>query len=65
MTDNWYDSIVTAVKTAIEAVFLKKSDIVDNLTTNNSNKALSARQGKLLKDELGDIHTLIYGTGEE
>ena len=46
---------------------LKSTDIVDNLTTNNASKVLSAKQGKVLKDEIDDIldgiHDIIYGTG--
>ena len=32
---------------------LGSSDIVDNLTTDNANKVLSARQGKILNDLIG------------
>lgn len=43
------------------------SDIADNLTTNNASKVLSAKQGKILQDEIDDIldgiHDIIYGTG--
>lgn len=43
------------------------SDIVDNLTTNNSSKVLSAKQGKVLKEEVDGIvtaiHDVIYGVG--
>lgn len=53
---NWYDSIVTALKTSIEAVFLKKADIVDNLTTNDATKVLSAKQGKSLQDSKVNIN---------
>lgn len=34
--------------------FLKKSDIVDNLTTNNSEKVLSAKQGFVLREMIED-----------
>ncbi len=34
---------------------LEHSDIVDNLTTNNSSKALSAAQGKVLKDTIDGL----------
>ena len=36
---------------------------VDNLTTNDSTKTLSAKQGKILNDKIGDILTIINGTG--
>ena len=39
---------------------LQASDvIVDNLTTDNSNKALSAKQGKVLSDMIGDIQEYV------
>ena len=34
--------------------YVKKSDIVDNLTTNDATKVLSAKQGKVLNDLIGD-----------
>jgi len=34
--------------------FLDSSDIADNLTTDSSTKVLSAKQGKALKDLIGD-----------
>ena len=37
--------------------------IVDNLTTNDATKVLSARQGKVLNDLIGDAITYINGTG--
>ena len=61
---NWYDAIVSNINTALEAVYLKKTSIADNLTTNDATKVLSAKQGKALKDEIGDISDLINGTGE-
>ena len=45
---NWYDTFVTNVNSSISAVYLKKSDVIDNLTTNNTDKILSAKQGKIL-----------------
>ena len=47
----WYDSIVTGIKNALEAVFIKKSNISDDLTTDDATKVLSAKQGKKLQDE--------------
>jgi len=35
------------------STFIQKSEIVDNLTTDNSNRPLSARQGKILNDLIG------------
>lgn len=43
--DNLVDKLRTDVLT-------KSQDLVDNLTTNDGSKALSAKQGKLLKDSL-------------
>lgn len=42
---------------------LKSTDIVDNLTTTDGTKPLSAKQGKALNDLIGDISTIINGTG--
>ena len=93
MTD--YSSSATSVKTALDAVYVKKSstsgllkndgtvmtsgtgstnysagnhthsgmltssDIADNLTTNDSTKVLSAKQGKALNDLIGSAITYI------
>lgn len=47
------DQALDARITAIEGEdFLTASDIADNLTTNDSSKVLSAKQGKILKDSL-------------
>ena len=35
---------------------VKKTDIVDNLTTNDATKVLSAKQGKALKDALDTLN---------
>lgn len=37
--------------------------IADNLTTNDSTQVLSAKQGKILNDLIGNILTIINGTG--
>ena len=37
--------------------------IIDNLTTNDATKVLSAKQGKVLNDLIGDAITYINGTG--
>ena len=88
----WYDSIVSSLKTALDAVYFKKEnivttnwsgtlsdnkvaseklvkesiddsvvDVVDNLTTNNASKALSAKQGKVLSDRIGNAISYING----
>jgi hypothetical protein len=36
------------------STYIPKTDIVDNLTTNDNTKVLSAKQGKVLKDLIGD-----------
>ena len=68
MTSN-YDSAAATVKTALDATYASKththsgmltsSDIVDNLTTDNASKVLSAKQGKALKDLIGDAISYI------
>ena len=42
---------------------INTSDIVDNLTTNDATKPLSAKQGKALADLIGNAITYINGTG--
>ena len=37
--------------------------IADNLTTNDSTQVLSAKQGKILNDKIGDILTFFNGSG--
>ena len=54
-----YDTVCAAVKNALDAVYVKKADIADNLTTNDATKVLSAKQGKALKDLIGDAITYI------
>ena len=48
-----YDEECATIKTALDNVYIKKSEIVDNLTTNDSTKPLSAKQGKALADLIG------------
>ena len=36
-------------------VLTKSSDLIDNLTTNDGTKALSAKQGKLLSDQIANL----------
>lgn len=66
-------SKVTALVNALTAKFalaghthtgmLTSSDIADNLTTNDSTKVLSAKQGKVLNDLIGSAITYIVGSG--
>ncbi len=49
-----YTTEATSVKTALDAIYLKKADVANNLTTTTSGKALDARQGKALADLIGD-----------
>ncbi len=43
-----YSEKITKVKNALENVFVKKTDIQNNLTSTDTNKPLSANQGKIL-----------------
>ncbi len=45
-----YDTICAEIKEALDSAYLKRSDVVDNLTTNDSSKPLSAKQGMVLKE---------------
>jgi len=54
-----YDTVCAAIKTALDAVYVKKADIADNLTTNDATKVLSAKQGKALNDKIGSAITYI------
>ena len=58
-----YSTSAGAVKTALDAVYSKKSDIVDDLVTNDATKPLSAKQGKALNDLIGAAITYIIGSG--
>jgi hypothetical protein len=50
---NWlFNTLTTKINEIIDADFVPKIDIVDNLTTNDSTKPVSAKQAKNLKDEL-------------
>ena len=53
-------AINSAIDTAISDM-LTSSDIVDNLTTNDNTKVLSAKQGKVLYDLIGSAITYIVG----
>lgn len=54
-----YSTSASTVKTALDAVYSKKSDIVDDLVTNDATKPLSAKQGKALNDLIGSAITYI------
>lgn len=61
---NWlFNSLTSKVNEIIDADFVPKADIVDNLTTNDANKPVSAKQAKILqdnkleKDDLKDAST--------
>lgn len=43
-----YSEKITKLKNALENVFVKKTDIQNNLTSTDTNKPLSANQGKIL-----------------
>lgn len=51
---------VASAKSYADSTFLKPADIVDNLTTANEYKPLSAKQGKALKDALDTLSNYIY-----
>lgn len=48
------DTSVSNLRTYADDTFIKKTNITDNLTTNSSDKVLSAKQGKLLNDNKVD-----------
>ena len=39
--------------------YVQTDDIVDNLTTDDSTKVLSAKQGKILYEMIGDVESLL------
>jgi hypothetical protein len=48
---NWlFSTLTTKINEIIDADFMPKSDVVDNLTTNDTTKPVSAKQAKLLQD---------------
>ena len=51
-------SDVTNLQSALDSK-MNKSDIVNNLTTNDATKVLSAQQGKVLNDMIGTAITYI------
>ncbi|WP_347454074.1 gp53-like domain-containing protein [Acinetobacter thermotolerans] len=61
---NWlFNALTNKINEIIDADFMPKSDVVDNLTTNDSAKPLSAKQGKALQDgKLGKTETAVAAT---
>lgn len=63
-----YDLLTTqtdleALADEIETNFIRKSQIVDNLTTNDANKPVSAKQAKVLQDnKLGKTENAVSAT---
>lgn len=53
MTSSYTDTI-TKLKNALENVFIKKTDVKNNLTSTDTDKPLSANQGKALNDNKVD-----------
>ena len=48
---NWlFNSLTSKVNEIIDAEFIPKAEIVDNLTTNDATKPVSAKQAKVLQD---------------
>lgn len=48
---NWlFNTLTSKINEIIDADFMPKSDVVDNLTTNDATKPVSAKQAKLLQD---------------
>lgn len=56
---NLSGSKAAASATFSEFLLVKKSDIADNLTTDDAEKVLSAKQGKLLSDDLEVVKTKV------
>ncbi|MDR9419468.1 hypothetical protein [Gracilimonas sp.] len=55
-TDTSLKSVLwSSIKTALDAIYVKVSDIVDNLTSTDTNKPLSANQGKQLNDSKANL----------
>ena len=52
---NWlFNTLTTKINEIIAADFMQKSDIVDNLTTDDPTKPVSARQAKILNEKVLD-----------
>lgn len=61
---NWlFNTLTLKINEIIDADFMPKSDIVDNLTTNDATKPVSAKQAKVLQDnKLGKTETAAAAT---
>ena len=57
MTD--YSTAASTVKTALDNVYVKKTDVVDNLSSTSTTNPLSANQGKELKQLIDTIQETI------
>ena len=53
-----FNSLTSKVNEIIDAEFIPKAEIVDNLTTNDATKPVSAKQAKKLQDEKFDKSAL-------
>lgn len=53
------DSLIFATQAWVEENFIKRSEIVDNLVTNDATKPVSAKQAKKLQDEKLAIASLV------
>ncbi|WP_180001262.1 hypothetical protein [Acinetobacter sp. YH12255] len=53
---NWlFNTLTSKINEIIDADFMPKSDVVDNLTTNDATKPLSAKQGEVLDEKITNI----------
>lgn len=59
VTNSGSGLIITDAERTTLGTALQPSDITDNLTSTDANKALSANQGKILKDLTDDLFTLL------
>ncbi len=57
------DSLIFATQAWVEENFIKRSEIVDNLTTDDATKPVSAKQAKLLQDNKLDANKRGAGGG--
>lgn len=53
------ESLIFATQAWVEENFIKRSEIVDNLITNDSTKPVSAKQAKILKDNITAIEDIV------
>ena len=56
---------LTRIFERLNLIFSKKTDIVDNLTSSDTDKPLSAKQGKVLKSGLDELTTNMTPLTEE